>query len=115
MLSAIKRTIRAALVRGGNAVAEVDVPESLTMIDDPKACAPDGCGCFRILTVEHGDARVLWTQSEPGQVRDARRMFNRLVERGLVPYRTGTSRVMPEFDEKATDVVFVPVSLVAGG
>lgn len=77
-------------------------------------------GCFRILTEETGDERVVWGRSIP-EINAAKETFNDLVAQGMVPYRvdpsTGQSsgRVMDEFDPTAKEVIFLPMRAVAAG
>ena len=115
-----ERTIPASIIQGGNLSARITVPDSLAILDEPKAVPGDNCGCFRIMSPEHGDQRVAWDRTQPAQVADAGRVFNQLVERGLVPHEVGvgavkTNRIMDVFDATAEEVVFLPVALVAGG
>jgi hypothetical protein len=75
---------------------------------------------FRILTPEDGDVRVVWDRREMAQIRDAKKMFDDCIKKGLVPYKVGTdgkatSEIMDEFDAKAEEVIFLPIQQVVGG
>lgn len=119
-----EREIEIALVRvgnkPGNAAAKITVPDGLTILDDPAARPPAGCGVFRVMTPKDGDKRVVWDSRSFAQIQEAKTMFDELVAQGLVPYRVGvngkaTSEVMDEFDPYAEEVIFLPVAMVAGG
>lgn len=102
----------------GRLTAQVEVPECLRVTKDAKP--PKDCGMFRLLSAKSGDDRVVWNRFSLDEIREARKMFNELVEKGLVPYRVGTngkasSEVMKEFDPQAEEVIFLPVAMVAGG
>ena len=118
------RTIRITAKSIGKASDEaidVDIPESLGMLDDAHA-APDGCGMFRILTPQDGDKRVVWDSRDLRQINDAKDIFNDLVEEGLRPYRVDPSgrrspEIMDEFDPSAEEIYFAPdqAPILAGG
>ena len=114
-----ERTVEISPVKGGKG-KKIEIPESLSILDDPKDVPPAGCGIFRIMTPKDGDKRIVWDNRSFAQIKDAKDTFNKLVAEGLVPYRTGvdgkaTSEVMDEFDPYAEEVIFLPVALVAGG
>lgn len=110
--------VRVGKIKG--VAVEIDIPDALTVLDDPKEAAPQGCGCFRIMTKEDGDKRVVWNSMNLGEIRAAKEMFDQLIQEGLVPYKVGvdgqaSSEVMDEFDPVAEEVIFMPVAMVAGG
>ncbi len=114
------RRISASVIKGGKLKAEILIPDTLSVLDDPRVKPGAGCGCLRILTPEDGDKRVVWDANRSDEIRDAKRLFNQLVEQGLVPYEVGADgkaspRVMSEFDATAEEIIFLPVALVAGG
>lgn len=119
-----EREIDVALLRignkPGNAAAKLKIPDSLGILDKPTDKAPQGFGCFRIMTPKDGDKRVVWDSRDFAQISEAKAMFDELVVQGLVPYRVGTngrasSEVMVEFDPYAEEIIFLPVAMVAGG
>lgn len=110
--------VRVGTVKG--AAVEIEIPDALTVLDDPKEAAPKGCGCFRIMTKDDGDKRVVWNSLSLAEIRAAKEMFDELIQEGLVPYKVGvdgeaSSEVMDEFDPTAEEVIFMPVAMVAGG
>lgn len=124
MTTTVDREIDVALLRignkPGNASAKIAVPESLGIISDPQQKAPEGFGCFRIMTPHDGDKRVVWDSRDFAQISEAKAMFDELVVQGLVPYRVGvngraSSEVMAEFDPYAEEIIFLPIAMVAGG
>lgn len=75
---------------------------------------------FRIMTPEDGDRRIVWDRRNEIQLADAKKLFDELVEQGLVPYKVdskgkATTKVMDQFDPEAEEVIFLPISLVTGG
>lgn len=84
---------------------------------------PAGHGQFRVLTEDAGDERFAWDAGDFAQIAEAKRFFNQMLARGMVPYRVGergakTNEVMTEFDPLAEEVVFLPTSVpraVVGG
>lgn len=120
MSTVTNRKIQLQLLQHTNAAKEFDIPESLGIIDDAKEVPPVGHGCFRIMTPNDGDKRVIWDSGDFAQIREAKEMFDELIAEGLVPYRVGTNGqasadVMDEFDPHAEEVIFIPMPMVAGG
>lgn len=77
-------------------------------------------GCFRILSQEDGDKRVVWCRNVIAEIKAAKKMFMDLLSQGMVPYKVGvdgnaTSQVMDEFDPTAEEIIFMPVKAIAGG
>jgi len=104
--------------RPGNATVEIEVPECLSITENPTP--PKGCGLFKILTKDDGDKRVVWDSGVMQEIHAAKEMFDKLVQEGLVPYRVGgggkaTDQVMQKFDHTAEEIIFLPVQMVAGG
>ena len=102
----------------GNATVEIEVPECLSITEDPTP--PKGCGVLKILTKDDGDKRVVWDSAVMQEIHAAKAMFDRLVQEGLVPYLVGnggkaTDQVMQKFDPTAEEILFLPVQMVAGG
>jgi hypothetical protein len=116
-------TLTVPIIKVGNkmgATTEVEIPDTLEVLEDPKTQTPENCGAFRILTKEDGDKRVVWDSNDMRQIHDAKKMFRDLIESGLVPYRVdeiggASDQVMDEFDPTAEEVIFAPVAAVAGG
>lgn len=118
------REINIAMLRvgkkPGNLSSKFKIPDNLGIIDNPSQKAPKGFGCFRIMTPQDGDKRVVWDSHDFAQISEAKTMFDELVVQGLVPYCVGlngraSSEVMAEFDPYAEEIIFLPVSMVAGG
>lgn len=89
---------------------------------------PKGFGMFTLLTQEDGDKRIVWDSMNLSQVREARDLFNQLIEKGFKPYRVDpktaepTEILMTEFDPMAEDVymeeheiIMAPVKQAVGG
>ena len=77
-------------------------------------------GCFRIMSQEDGDKRVVWCRKVIAEISAAKQMFMDLLSKGMIPYKVGvggqaTSVVMDEFDPTAEEVIFMPVQAIAGG
>ena len=118
------REIDFAVLRSGtkpaNLSAKLKIPEILGLLESPTDKAPEGFGCFRIMTPKDGDKRVVWDSRDFAQINEAKTMFDDLVVQGLVPYRVGlngrtSSEVMIEFDPYAEEIIFLPIAMVAGG
>lgn len=123
-MNATEREIDVALLRLGtkpsSLSAKIKIPDSLGLLSTPKDKAPEGFGCFRIMTPTDGDKRVVWDSRDFAQISEAKAMFDELVVQGLVPYCVGlngraSSEVMTEFDPYAEEIIFLPVAMVAGG
>lgn len=111
--------IEAQTIKGSQAVVGINVPDTLRVLKDYEA-PPEGYGVFRIMTPKDGDKRVVWDCRDMAQIDEAKAMFDKLIQEGLVPYKVGldgkaTSEVMDEFDPHAEEVIFLPVALVTGG
>ena len=113
-------TIEFQTIKGSRASAVIDVPKTLRVLADNEKPAK-GWGCFRVMTAQDGDKRVVWDARDLDQIEEAKEMFDQLVQEGLVPYKVGidgkaTADVMDEFDPDAEEVIFLPVAAaVAGG
>ena len=85
-------------------------------VRDPEA----GESCFRILSQEAGDDRIVWDRRSSEEIREARKLFLELVQEGLEPYRADedgnkTGVLMKEFDPGAEEVIFLPKPMLVGG
>lgn len=114
-------TIEVPLVSNSNIKKNIAVPKSFK-IQRGKYKPADGSWmrCFRFLTAEDGDKRVVWDCRDIGQIEEAKIMFDECVAKGLVPYRVGTDgkatpEVMDEFDPNSEEVIFLPIGQVTGG
>ena len=89
---------------------------------------PKGFGMFSILTQEDGDKRIIWDSNSLTEVREAKELFNGLIEKGFKPYRIDPKTGMPseilmtEFDAMAEEVfmeeceiVMAPIQQAVGG
>lgn len=81
---------------------------------------PPQHGMIRIVNSKDGDKRVVWNSEVLAEIKDAKKMFDDMVAKGMVPYRIGdkgqrTPTVMREFDAKAEEIVFAPIQLARGG
>jgi hypothetical protein len=99
----------------------IDIPESLTVMDgDPATPIPEHHHCFRVLTQEDGDKRIVWDCRSIRQINDAKAMFDECLKQHLVPYRVGTdgkasADIMQEFDPTAEEVIFLAADMIIGG
>lgn len=118
------RKIDVSMLRFGNKPSKlsttIKIPDNLGVMENPSQKAPEGFGCFRIMTPKDGDKRVVWDSRDFAQITEAKAMFDELVVQGLVPYCVGingraSSEVMIEFDPYAEEIIFLPVAMVAGG
>jgi hypothetical protein len=101
------------------ASAGIEMKTSLKRLTSGETRQPDE-GMFRILSQEDGDERVVWNSHNLGEISDAKRMFDSLVEQGFVPYRVEldgkrSTSVMDEFDPAAEEIIFAPVHQAVGG
>jgi hypothetical protein len=97
----------------------VTIPDELEVVDDV-VLLPDDKVCWRIMTKEDGDKRVVWDSHSLPQIIAAKKLFDKLQKEGMVPYRVGTngertSEKMTEFDPKAEAVIFMPMKQIVGG
>jgi len=124
MTVATNRTLDISRLRAGNLPSNLtmtlEIPESLTILDNPSDVPAKGCGAIRVMTPKDGDKRVVWDSRDFAQISDAKGMFDKLVLEGLVPYRVGvggksSSEVMTEFDSHAEEIIFLPIAMVTGG
>jgi hypothetical protein len=99
------------------------IPDGLRIADDNYE-RQEGEFFFNIMTPEDGDKRIVWSVKNIGEINDAKKMFNELIAKGMVPYviKQGkrSSEVMREFDSLAgevmmADVVMVPQKAIVGG
>lgn len=118
--TAAPRFIEIQKIAYGKNGIKLEIPESLTILDNPSDVPAPGCGAIRVMTPQDGDKRVVWNSGVFAEINDAKSMFDKLVLEGLVPYRVGidgksTSEVMSEFDPHAEEIIFLPVAMVCGG
>lgn len=97
----------------------VTIPEALGILGDNEE-VPAGNVCWRILSKDHGDKRVVWDATSIPQISEARRLFDKLKQEGMVAYRVGvdgqaSSEEMKEFDPYAEEVLFLQMRHVVGG
>jgi hypothetical protein len=103
----------------GSATAQIAIPDSLSVLGMGEEKGLD-CGQFTILTRKDGDKRVVWNRMSLPEIRDAKKMFDEMVAKGMTPYRVGqdgqrTAQAMKEFDAAAEEVVFLPTKALAKG
>ena len=95
------------------------IPDELRMVEEPKAVCPEGCGMFRIMSKLHGDTRVVWNKMMMEEVHSAKRAFDELVQKGMVPYAVGAdskpAKEIAKFDPTVQEIIFMPIQLIAGG
>jgi hypothetical protein len=78
---------------------------------------------FYIPTENAGDERLTWDARFLDQIQGAKKDFDDLVARGMVPFRVDTNgkktpEVMEEFDPNAEEVIFSPLqvpNMIVGG
>lgn len=119
MQATAERTIEAQVFKGSNTAVQIAVPDNLRILEDHEN-TPEGCGVFRVMTPKDGDKRIVWDCRDMNQIEEAKAMFDKLIQEGLVPYKVGldgkaTSEVMDEFDPHAEEILFLPIALVTGG
>ena len=95
------------------AFVEVKIPKSLLKNEH-------GDRVFYVMTANDGDKRIVWNSGILQQIRDAKKMFEDLIKKGLVPYNVGengkaTNQIIKEFDPLAEEILFLPVAMIAGG
>ena len=114
-------TIGISVIAYSKVQATVDVPDSLKITTDLDTPNEEGHGCFRVLSVDAGDERVIWDRNDPDQIRDAKGLFASLLNQGQVPYAIGydgkpnMNKQLTDFDPNAEEIVFIPTRLVVGG
>ena len=99
----------------------IEIPESLTVMDgDPNTPIPEFHHCFRVLTPQDGDKRIVWDSRSIRQINDAKAMFDECLRQHLVPYHVGidgkaSAEIMQEFDPTSEEVIFLAADMVIGG
>lgn len=117
------RTVEVPLITAGKtpgeATALIDIPESLSILDigEDKGTT---CGQFTILTKKDGDKRVVWDRMSLPQIRDAKEMFDSMVNEGMTPFRVSgdgrtSTEVVKVFDPSAEEIIFLPTRAVRKG
>jgi hypothetical protein len=121
------------VVFGANLEKEVELPSCMRVLEEGEA-VPDQCPLvFRIIDQKDGDKRIVWDSNDFSEIVDAKAMFDKLIEEGMIPYRVDpsgkrTPEVMTQFDPVAEEVVltdkeekprrevvFTPGKALAGG
>jgi len=103
----------------GSHKIDIEVPGGLSVLSDD--LQPEKWqGCFRLLSQEDGDKRIVWRKESLAEINAAKQMFNDLVRQGMVPHRVGSdgrqsNEVMKEFDPTAEEVIFLPLTMARGG
>lgn len=103
----------------GRATERVAIPDELSIMPDGTKRGPDQ-RVFRVMTVKDGDKRVVWDATSMSQINEAKKLFEKLKKQGLRPFHVGPggkpgSVPLDDFDALAEEVVFLPMSAVAGG
>jgi len=113
-------TVEVPIVKAGSsygATVSIEIPPRLKLLETGDK--QPGQHCFRVLSAQHGDQRIIWDSRALEEIREAKKLFNEMVAQGLVPYVVGAdgkaAEVMEEFDPGAEEVIFLPVNLVTGG
>jgi hypothetical protein len=118
-MNTFQEYVDAPVVKNSNVIEKIGIPDTLRILKDGET-PKKGQHIFRILTAKDGDKRVVWDSRDINQIEDAKAMFDECVAKGLVPYWVGTngratSEVMDEFDSECGEIIFLPISQVAGG
>lgn len=112
-------TLEVQTIKYSSQHVKVKIPKNLKVLGDNEQPA-NGWRVFRVMTPRDGDKRIVWDSRSLAQIADAKAMFDKLIQEGLVPYKVGvdgkaSAEVMDEFDAAAEEVVFLPIQAVAGG
>lgn len=115
-----RKFVEVNTIKNNSKTIKVEIPESLSILENPKEIAPKGFGTLRIMTPKDGDYRVVWDSNSFKQIRDVKETFDKLVSEGLIPYKVDisgkkTSEIMTEFDVYAEEIIFCPIGMVTGG
>lgn len=121
----------------GNVSKKIEIPSRLRILDpsdDASALSwfPDMC-VIRIINQKDGDKRIVWDGGSFDEIRDAKELFDNLIEEGMIPYCVDPNgkkspEVMTEFDPgaeevvmsedkrpKKREIVMAPQKMLAGG
>jgi len=121
MKTATSRTITFSPIGDGNmkkevkTTLEVATDELMTEIE-----SNPNKGIFRILNQKDGDKRLVWDRMSMADIKAARELFNTLSSQGLRAYRVGSggkasTEFMESFDPTEEEVIFMPMTMIAGG
>jgi hypothetical protein len=115
-----RKIVEVNTIKNSSKTIKIEIPESLSVLENPKEIAPKGFGTLRIITPKDGDYRVVWNNNSFEQIKDAKETFDKLVSEGLIPYKVDvggkkTSEIMTEFDAYAEEIIFCPIGIVTGG
>jgi hypothetical protein len=97
------------------------IPNNLSVEHDLDYELPSEHGMMRVMSWQHGDARVVWNKMSIQEIESARKMFIDLCSKGHIPHWVDTRgkmtpEIMAEFDPAATEVIFQPpIQMIAGG
>jgi hypothetical protein len=108
---------------------EILLPPTMRVLELDEKPPEDYLLMFRIIDPKEGDKRVVWDSNNFQEIVDAKEMFDKLIEEGMIPYCVDPSgqrspAIMTEFDpfaeevilsEQAREVVFTPGRALAGG
>lgn len=113
---------------GGNHQGDVKIEFEHCVLRDPRERVnlPTGWVGFEVLTARDGGKLVTWSRMNFEQIAEAKKKFDELVAKGLVPYyldpKTGqaSGRVMDKFDPAEGETmfeqtIFAPTRLATGG
>lgn len=119
MTTKTEERIKIAIVEHGKPNVYIDLPESLSVLEDNQEIKK-GQHLFRIINQQDGDKRVVWDSQDYDEIDDAQEMFNDLIEKGMVPYRVDpkgkrTPEPMVEFDPLAEEIIFAPIAAMQAG
>ena len=114
------KAIMVPIVRVGETHFGAEVPVQVPDILRVNQPGPIPKGHCRIRVVNKtGDDQIVWNSGSAEEILAAKAVFDELLRIGLMPYRIDDSRetpeVMPEFDPKAGELIFLAEKMVVGG
>jgi hypothetical protein len=121
----LKRKDKLQLSILGNAKTEIDIPFHAQVLEDDQE-VQQGQFCFSIMNPVDGDKRIVWDSNDMTQIQEAKDLFDKLVEEGMIPYCVGVdgekAEPMTTFNPFAEEilmgdkeVIFTPQKALAGG
>ena len=131
MTVAVLSTVNLAVFEGLR--KEILLPPTMRVLESDEKPPEDCLLMFRVIDPKEGDKRIVWDSTNFQEIVDAKEMFDKLIEEGMIPYcvdPTGqrTPEIMTEFDPFAEEivlsdiedkprreVVFAPGRALAGG
>jgi len=115
-------TINLKLINGCRLSKPMDIPETLRVVtDDETVSLAPSEGCFRVLNEQAGDDRIVWDRMDPEQIKDAAKLFDKLLQEGQTPYavnidsQVDMNRQLTSFDPHLEEIVFIPTQVLRGG